>query len=482
MVKRITLKCIYSSIITLIILIVVITAALFYKDGLEAIFNKNSNTILNQISERQELRVGMLRSLTTLYVDYSKPNQVSGFEYALLKKFADSQNINLKVTFANNLSELIEKSKNGKIDLIAAEIKGYPDEIQYFSASKPFQNITQQLVYNKSLVKPSSFNNLNGNLTVPSNSIQSYLLKNIPADLPEVTWHESEKFNQEELLKMVADKEIDYTIANHRTVAIMQRIYPSLSIAFDVSKNDPKTWYMLKSADDSLLNTVNQFIEQSFEDGTINKLEYHYFSYINKFDYVDTRAFIRAIETTLPKYQSFFEEHGELNNIDWKLLAAVAYQESHWNAKAVSSTGVRGMMMLTKSTAESLGVTDRFDPQQSIKGGSLYLQQIISQMPETIHEKERVWFALAAYNMGIGHLWDARELATKLNKNPDSWQDIRQILPLLSEEEYYSELKYGFARGYQAIHFVDSIQQYYVSLVGFSLEKEYRQKDIDEKL
>lgn len=106
----------------------------------------------------------------------------------------------------------------------------------------------------------------------------------------------------------------------------------------------------------------------------------------------------------------------------------------------------------------------------------------MNRMPKTIPREERVWFALAAYNMGTGHLWDARRLADKLGKNPDSWQDVRQILPLLGEEEYYSQLKYGSARGYQAVHFVDSIQQYYISLVGYLLEKEYRQKRMAEKI
>ena len=202
---------------------------------------------------------------------------------------------------------------------------------------------------------------------------------------------------------------------------------------------------------------------------------------MKKFDYVDTQKFIQAINKTLPKYQEYFEIYAAENELDWKLIAAMSYQESHWNPRAASSTGVRGMMMLTKPTADSLGIKNRLDAEQSIKGGSIYVKKIIDRMPTTIPAEERIWFALAAYNMGIGHLWDARSLAVKLNKNPDSWQDVRQVLPLLSEEEYYTNLKYGFARGYQAVHFVDSIQQYYMSLVGYLLESELRQKHIDEK-
>jgi len=471
-----------GSLITIISIILAITAALFYKESIGSSFNKEHNTIINQITARQELRVGMLRSLTTLYIDYRNPNQVGGFEYALLKKFADSLSVKLKITFANSLAELIEKSKEGKIDIIATELKGCEDDIDSFVASQPFHYITQQLVYRKGSVKPYSFDDIEGNLTVPKNSLQSYILNNLKLEYPDLTWNQSSIFTQEELLRLVEDQEIDYTIANNRTISIMQRIYPLLTVAFDVTKDYPRTWYFIKSPDKSLLNKINQFIQKSREDGTIKKLEYHYFSYMNKFDYVDTRAFIRAIEGTLPKYQAYFEEHAKTSDLDWKLVAAMAYQESHWNPKAISSTGVRGMMMLTKSTAESLGITNRLDAEQSIRGGSIYLKQIINRMPKSIPKEERVWFALAAYNMGTGHLWDARKLATELGKNQDSWQDVRQVLPLLSEEEYYTELKYGFARGYQAVHFVDSIQQYYISLVGYLLEKEYRQKHIDEKI
>ncbi|RKS85059.1 membrane-bound lytic murein transglycosylase F [Orbus hercynius] len=470
-----------GSLITIIFIILAITSALFYKESIDTSVKDGHKTILNQITARKELRVGMLRSLTTLYVDYRNANQVGGFEYSLLNKFAESINVKLKITFANNLGELIEKSQEGKIDLIAAEMKGRISDIDNFSASQPFHYTTQQLVYRKGSVKPYTFDEITGNLTVPAGSLQSFILKNTQIEYAQLSWNESTVLNQEELLKQVADQNIDYTIASDRTIAIMQRIYPSLAVAFDVVKNHPKAWYAAKSQDKSLLNKMNQFIQKSLNDGSIKKLEYHYFSYMNKFDYVDTRAFIRAIENTLPKYQTYFTQYAKDNDLDWKLIAAMAYQESHWNPKAISSTGVRGIMMLTKSTAESLGITNRLDPEQSIKGGSRYLKQIINRMPKSIPKEEKVWFALAAYNMGVGHLWDARKLATQQNKNPDSWQDVRQVLPLLSEEEFYTELKYGFARGYQAVHFVDSIQQYYMSLVGYLLEKEYRQQYIDAK-
>jgi len=252
-----------GSVAIIIFIILTISSALFYKESIGTGFNKEYNVTLNQIIERKELRVGMLRSLTTLYIDYRNPNQAGGFEYELLKKFADSLNVKLKITFANNLTELVERSKQGKIDLIAAELKGYVSDINNFNASDPFHRTTLQLIYRKGSIKPYSFNDIKGDLTVAKNSLQSYILRNTKNNFPQLNWHESAILNQEELLKLVEDKDIDYTIASSQTTSIMRRIYPSLTVAFDVVNNQPKTWYLPKSLDKSLLNNINQFIEKS---------------------------------------------------------------------------------------------------------------------------------------------------------------------------------------------------------------------------
>lgn len=145
------------------------------------------------------------------------------------------------------------------------------------------------------------------------------------------------------------------------------------------------------------------------------------------------------------------------------MLAAIAYQESHWDAQATSPTGVRGMMMLTKNTAQSLGITDRTDAEQSISGGVRYLQDMMSKVPESVPENERIWFALAAYNMGYAHMLDARALTAKTKGNPDSWADVKQRLPLLSQKPYYSKLTYGYARGHEAYAYVENIRKYQIS-------------------
>ena len=118
------------------------------------------------------------------------------------------------------------------------------------------------------------------------------------------------------------------------------------------------------------------------------------------------------------------------------------------------------MMMLTLNTARELGVANRLDPQESIDGGAKYLDQMRQRLPDDVQEPDRTWFALAAYNVGMGHLQDARELAVRLEKNPNSWADLKEVLPLLSKKKYYTTLKYGYARGSEPVTYVTRIRNF----------------------
>jgi membrane-bound lytic murein transglycosylase F len=167
------------------------------------------------------------------------------------------------------------------------------------------------------------------------------------------------------------------------------------------------------------------------------------------------------METTLPQYQSAFKKAGRDHNLPWQLVASVAYQESHWNPDARSFTGVRGLMQLTTETALHLGVEDRTDPEQSIKGGSKYLRTLYNGTPRGLNSKDRMALALAAYNVGLAHLKDAQKLAEKMGKNPNSWRQLREVLPLLADPEYAEQLQYGTARGHETVEFVERVKSFY---------------------
>lgn len=179
---------------------------------------------------------------------------------------------------------------------------------------------------------------------------------------------------------------------------------------------------------------------------------------ISKFQY---QKFYEHTQTRLPQWEALFKEYARKNHIPWTLLAAVAYQESKWDNSAVSYTGVKGMMQLTLKTAKYVGIEDREDAEQSIQGGAFYLRYLFNKTPAYLPNYERWTQALAAYNIGWAHLRDARRLAVELRKNPNRWKDIRKVLPKLENEEHYSKLTFGYARGRETVQFVDNTLVYY---------------------
>jgi membrane-bound lytic murein transglycosylase F len=233
----------------------------------------------------------------------------------------------------------------------------------------------------------------------------------------------------------------------------------------ELSEDEPVAWFMKKQGDSSVYALMVEFFGDLAQSGELAILEEKYFGHVDQFDYVDTRAFLRAIESKLPKWEPLFKKYA--NEFDWRLLAALSYQESHWNPRAISPTGVRGMMMLTLPTAKSVGVRNRLDPEQSIKGGALYLQRVLERVPDSVNPHERIWFALASYNIGFGHMMDARRLTEAQGANPNSWSDVKKRLPMLAKRQYYTQTRYGYARGYEALSYVENIRRYYQSILGY---------------
>jgi len=247
-------------------------------------------------------------------------------------------------------------------------------------------------------------------------------------------------------------------------ISSAQYINPNLAVGFDLTDEMPVVWYFGKSSFSELQASVLDFMDNANETGLIARIEEKYFNHLNRFDYADATIYLNAVKNVLPKYRALFEKHkGEL---EWPMLAAIAYQESRWDPAATSSTGVRGMMMLTRDTAERMKVLDRTNPEQSIRGGAEYLNMLIRQIPETVPEEDRIWYGLAAYNMGLGHLLDVRRLTKQLGGDPDNWLDVKKNLPLLAEKRHYANLKYGYARGFEAFSYVENIRKYHSSLVN----------------
>jgi membrane-bound lytic murein transglycosylase F len=421
---------------------------------------------LQKILEQGYITVGTLYGPSSYFIGKDGP---AGFEYELAKKYADSLGVELKVVPSYNLNDLFPQLDSGEVDFLAAGLSVTPERLKKYHFSPSYDQASQKVVFKQGKKRPRELKDLSGTLMVTANSSHVENLKILQKSYSYLTWLETGDLDAEELLLQVLDEKVDYTIIDSNILAINRRYYPEISIAFTIKQAEPLAWVVNKTGDDSIFASLIEFFGVVHHNGTLLALNDKYYGHVEDFDYVDTRLFIKAIATELPKYKALFQKYAQ--NIDWRLLAAISYQESHWKPNARSYTGVRGMMMLTLPTAKQMGVKSRLDPEQSIQGGAKYFKKMINKMPERIKDPDRIWFALASYNIGFGHLNDARIITQRKGEDPDRWVDVKENLPLLKRKKYYKRTKYGYARGDEAVKYVDNIRRYYDTLVWVDEQK-----------
>lgn len=420
-------------------------------------------TQLEQVQDRGVLRVLTRNSATTYY---EGPYGPAGVEYDLAEGFARFLGVKLQITVPDNLSEILQDVQSGAADMAAAGLTATDERRQQFNFSSSYQRITPQLVYRIGTPAPQNLGDLHGSFEVVADSSHAERLRALQEEYPDMSFTENRELENEQLLSLVWEEVIDYTVADSNQVAISRRFYPELRVAFDISKPEPLAWAFPPGDDHSLVDKANEYLNKQRENGHLDRLLEKYYGYVADFDYVGTRRYMQHIEQRLPRYQAWFEKAGKDTGIDWRLLAAIGYQESHWNPKAVSPTGVRGLMMLTQDTMKQLGIDkSRHDPQASIEGGARYIRRVKKRLPKRIKNPDRTWMALAAYNIGFGHLEDARILTQEDGADPDKWIDVKKYLPRLSQKKWYKKTRHGYARGQEPVRYVENIRSYYDILV-----------------
>lgn len=419
---------------------------------------------LERIRQRGSLQVLTCNGPTTFYAGPSGP---AGLEYELAKLLADELGVALQMVTLPSRRAVLRAVSQGIGDVAAAGITVTAQRRQQLRFAPSYQTIAEQVVYRKGDADhPDKLSDLYGQeIAVSAGSSHAEHLAELATAHPELEWTAHADLSSAELLFLTYEHEIAYTIADSHKVALYRRYFPELRVGFDLSAPHKLAWALARQADASLLAAVTAFFKKIKANGTLRHLQERYYGHLEEINYVGTRRLLRHAEQRLPQYQAWFEQAAAKHDFDWRLLAAVSYQESHWRVDAVSPTGVRGLMMLTNDTATEVGVNNRLDPKQSIFGGARYLARIKRRIPEAVSEPDRTWLALVAYNMGHGHLLDAMKLTEQQDLNPHRWVNIKQNLPLLERRKWYSELKYGYARGYQALHYVQNIRAYYDILV-----------------
>ena len=418
---------------------------------------------LDRVKDSGELRV-LTRNSGTTY--YEGPNGPAGLEYDLAAGFAEYLGVKLNIETPESLSQILRKIQFGAADMAAAGLTVTAERQAVLDFSTSYQRITPQLVYRVGVRTPKNLNELQGNLEVVADSSHAERLRALQDEYPNLSFRETSELDSEQLLNLVWEQVIDYTVADSNEVAISRRFYPELRVAFDISSAEPLAWAFPRGEDRSLIEKADEYLKTLKDNGKLDRLLERYYGYVTDFDYVGTRRYMKHMEQRLPQFRQWFEEAGDMTGIDWRLLAAIGYQESHWNPKAVSPTGVRGIMMLTRDTMQHLGITkSRLDPQASIEGGARYIARVKNRIPKRIGEPDRTWMALAAYNVGFGHLEDARVLAQSDGADQDKWIDVKKYLPLLSQKKWYKQTRHGYARGNEPVRYVENIRSYYDILV-----------------
>jgi membrane-bound lytic murein transglycosylase F len=415
--------------------------------------------LIGRIKESGELLVVTRNSGTTLY---EGPNGLTGFEYDLIQLFAQEIGVKAHFILPERFDQIIPTLLAGDAHLAAAGLSITPGRETSIRFGPPYQEITQQVVYLGGKPRPKKVEDLIGKtLEVVAGSSHEEELIRLATVYPALKWTSRADLEVGELLQRVQDGYIDYTIADSNEVSVNRRFMHNIRVAFDLTEPQQLAWAMAHAEDTSLYKAIQRFFNQGKKDGTLAQLIERHYGHVDRLDFVETKTFLRHMEERLPEYEGVFRKAAAETGIEWEMLAAIGYQESHWNPEAQSPTGVKGIMMLTQATAKQMRVSNRTDPEQSIIGGAHYLRYIEAKLPSRIQEPDRLWLTLAGYNVGFGHLEDGRILTQRLGGDPDKWSDVKQHLPKLSLEKWYKTLKRGYARGKEPVNYVDNIRAYY---------------------
>ncbi len=431
--------------------------------------------LLEQIKHNGELVVLTRNSATTYFEDR---DGLAGFEYDLIQMFAQELGVKVRFVIPKEFNHMLPMLMRGEGHIAAAGLTVTPNRKTMVRFGPSYQKITQQLIYKHGGNRPKTLDDTIGSIfeVVAGSSHEEELLRRREKQ-PRLDWVANSELGSEELINLVWEQVLDYTVADSNEVSVSLRFYPELGVAFDLTQPEDLAWAFPHSEDSSLYDAARNFFHRMRFSRKLDKLLERYYGKTVNIGFVGTNTFKFHARDRLPQYIRLFQQAAESTAFDWRLVAAMGYQESHWDPKAVSPTGVRGIMMLTNNTAKELGVEDREDPEQSIMGGARYLRKIEKRIPQRIQGEDRIWMSLAAYNIGFGHLEDARVLTQRKGGNPDKWEDVQTFFPLLSQEKYYTKAKHGYARGREPIIYVENIRTYFTLLSWLGQQRIQQSKE-----
>lgn len=408
-----------------------------------------------------ELVVLTLNGPTTYFLDAD--DEAMGFEHDLVTAFAHQQGWTVRFVVVDSLDSLHARLARGEAHMAAAALTPSIEKIGGVRIGPVYEHLRQWLVCGAQVLPlPRSTAELDKlRVEVVDGGAGSQWAQALRPPALGRGIRRMEGATPGELLERVSHGLSDCTVSDERNLAIERNYLPGLQAAFEVAERQPLAWLVSPRLESGFARLLQRFFGKAEAEGLVAQLRDRYFGHVSRLGEVDVLNILRLRTERLPALKTHFYLAERQTGIDWRLLAALAYQESQWDTQARSFTSVRGIMMLTERTAEHLGVVDRTDPRESILGGARYLLQLRDALPEAVAEPDRTWLALAAYNIGSGHVEDAMRLARKQGKDPHQWKDLKEVLPLLSNPRIAAGLPHGYARGGEARALTENVRIYY---------------------
>ena len=426
---------------------------------------------LRQIIKKDTITAITQYNSTSYFIFKGKP---MGYEYELLELFSKNLNVELNIIITDNLDTAISWLESGKGDIIAKALTITKERNNILNFSD-YHTLTQQVLVQrkpenwrkmtldnigKQLVR-DPINLINKKVHVKKSSPYFERLNNlsdeIGGDIDIISV--SENMVTEDLIKMVADDEIDYTVADKNIALVNKTYYPILDIETEVSFSQRIAWAVRKSSP-KLLKAINKWIQKM-------RKETDYYVIYNKY-FKNKRAAKRRMKSEyfsvsggkISKFDEIIKKYSANLDWDWRLLASQIYQESRFDPKTKSWAGAKGLMQMMPKTAKQFGITKLFDPEENIKAGTIYLKHISERFEHIAKPEEKIKFILASYNVGYNHVHDARRLAKKHGGDPNIWdENVSKYILLLSKPKYYNDevVKFGYCRGTEPHNYVKEI-------------------------
>ncbi|MEN8211967.1 MAG: membrane-bound lytic murein transglycosylase MltF [Thermodesulfobacteriota bacterium] len=426
---------------------------LFFYDGNLLKSSKN----MDRIKEQGKITMITDNNAVSYYIYRDAP---MGFEYELAKEFANYLDVELEIV-TPGWDSMFDSLNEGKGDFIASGLTITEGREKFILFSQPYMTIQQKFIHHNLKFGIKSFNQLAGKtIHVRVGTSYQERLEELKESGIDIDIQLLPNISTDEIIRMVSEKEIQFTIADSNIALLNRRYYPDIKIGMSIQEEESLGW-AVKKEDQELCEQINLFFEKAEETGILGKIYEKYYGRIEIFDYFDLKKFHERITTRLPKYREMIIRESKKYGFDWRMIAAVVYQESHFNARAKSSTGVRGLMQVTKITAKQMGIENRLQPEQSLEAGIKYLDVQYKKFKEMDNNHQRLLFALASYNVGYGHIRDAQKIAEAKGLDKNKWTSLKQTLPLLSKRKYYKKTKHGYARGREPVKYIENILIYY---------------------